>query len=357
MSFRFTFQCFSGNSFPLKSIMPWAHTLNSTSSVNSCVPRWFRVIEFRANWLSKIPCLCKRKNLRTGCGFSCDLIVFAWTKSARIRRIESEKSQIYEYRHWRLKKSCCSSVNQNRIKWNTTLSFVYLYQALDSRHDHALNRNVMDGFGSSLGVVLFDWRSYFCISWDGFSALYWQIVFLVRQCVPTLPNEAIADFLTVHIFNSPLKRTLCFFKKVYALVTHPEKRACLFFKVIIADLTFRPALKTLIVTFIWGWKVFFVHAKFPNTHFIRTVQVTNLADYAFIILTVSVECFTHSKCSQQFHTFLQRKIASCRSGNLRNGYEWSILWVKIDPYVAQIFRWKNKIFVDSKTQRETNLST
>ena len=61
-----------------KSLAP---TLESTSSLSSCVPCWLEVIGTPARWLSEKSCLWDNSNCQASRGISCELIVIFWSRS------------------------------------------------------------------------------------------------------------------------------------------------------------------------------------------------------------------------------------------------------------------------------------
>ena len=101
-----------------------------------------------------------------------------------------------------------------------------------------------------------------------------------------------------------------------SLLTLQEKRICYFFKRKNADLTQVLALGTLRVASAGRLKSLFVHAKYTRTHCILTKHVPNKLKKAIVIPTIRGESATLRNRSQLFHTCLQRKIGSCRGGEL-----------------------------------------
>ena len=53
--------------------------------------------------------------------------------------------------------------------------------------------------------------------------------------------------------------------------------------------------------------------------FVRTIHVPKKPNNAIVITTIRFEGASHRFCSQLFHPCLQRKIGSCRDGDLRGG--------------------------------------
>ena len=98
-----------------------------------------------------------------------------------------------------------------------------------------------------------------------------------------------------------------------------EKRICLIFRRNIAHPTHLRPLRALIIASAKRLKNLFVKAKFTRIFCFWTIHVPNENNSAIVIPTIRGECATHCNCSQLFHICLQRNVASCRDGELRDG--------------------------------------
>ena len=147
-----------------------APTLESTSSLISCVPCWLGVTGTRARWLFKNCCLWDNYKLQGARGISWEIIVISWTRSFTIRVSESgPKSRDNSTPRWRLRKSCFFNVDWKCMKLDCKWSFGWLYQPMGCRNDYALNGITFAFLGSGLHVLGSDWRRNFFESGDGFS--------------------------------------------------------------------------------------------------------------------------------------------------------------------------------------------
>ena len=111
-----------------------------------------------------------------------------------------------------------------------------------------------------------------------------------------------------------------YIQKYETLTKLQEKQICLFFKGSSAHLTRGRALRTLIVASFKRLENVFVHAKYIRTPCIRTMHVNTKFSNAFVTPTTRGKCTTQRISSQFLHTCLQRKIGSCRGGELCDGY-------------------------------------
>ena len=125
--------------------------------------------------------------------------------------------------------------------------------------------------------------------------------------------------MTIDISKDILNGFWVLFKNVNPMTKLYEIGIRLIFKKNIAHLTHRPTLRTLIIAFAKRLKSLFVQAKSTQTLCARTIHVLNENNSAIVMPTVRGECTTNCKCSQLFHTCLQRIIGSCRDGEFHVG--------------------------------------
>ena len=130
---------------------------------------------------------------------------------------------------------------------------------------------------------------------------------------------------TVHISKNILNWFWSVFKNVNPLTKRQEKGICLIFKIFIAHLTHRRALRALVIASSERLKSLFSHAKFTRPLRIWTIHVFNENNSAIVIRTIGGECATHCNSSQLFHNYLQGKICFCRDGEFRDHCGWQFL--------------------------------
>ena len=80
-SFPFDLYVFEIGQLIAASVQVLSPTLESTSSLISCVPCWWGVNGTRARWLSNKSCLWDNSNCQEARGISFELIVIFWSRS------------------------------------------------------------------------------------------------------------------------------------------------------------------------------------------------------------------------------------------------------------------------------------
>ena len=148
----------------------YAPALERTSSFNSCVPCWLRMIRFPPNWLLRKCCLWDISKIQAGIRSSWEHIVISWIRSFTVRVIESAPKSVHQF------------ISLTEIEENILLKcgLKKFQRRLEKKLDHfaATNRSSTGSchkrkdsfFGSCSGAVDCDWRRYFCSKGKGFSA-------------------------------------------------------------------------------------------------------------------------------------------------------------------------------------------